>query len=184
MFMAVPYVVGARTAIGAELNWTDFDADNQATIMLSLITNHGRATPLVWFTVDKRTLKHDRGTVLRLRHTLPRQHRRHRNDRRGPHRRRLGARERRCPCAAWRHRQSAATVVKHAIFKENTECSVTLEAGSPIGDKRLHRLCMFLRPSRNDHPFSLVVQRRQKIGRLGLVQIVLDKAERLRWLHC
>ena len=59
----VPYVVGARTAIGAELNWTEFDADNQATIMLSLITNHGRATPLVWVTVDKRTLKHDRGTV-------------------------------------------------------------------------------------------------------------------------
>jgi hypothetical protein len=27
------------------LDWTDFDADNQATIMLSLITDHGRATP-------------------------------------------------------------------------------------------------------------------------------------------
>jgi hypothetical protein len=29
------------------MDWTDFDADNQATIMLSLITRHGRTTPLV-----------------------------------------------------------------------------------------------------------------------------------------
>jgi len=41
----VPYVVGARTAVA--MDWTDFDADNQATIMLSLITEHGRTTPLV-----------------------------------------------------------------------------------------------------------------------------------------
>jgi hypothetical protein len=26
------------------MDWTDFDADNQATIMLSLITRHGRTT--------------------------------------------------------------------------------------------------------------------------------------------
>ena len=56
----VPYIVGARTAIVVALDWTDFDADKQATIMLSLITDHGRATPLVWLTVDKRTLKDNR----------------------------------------------------------------------------------------------------------------------------
>ena len=39
------------------MDWTDFDADNQATIMLALISDHGRSTPLVWLTVDKRTLK-------------------------------------------------------------------------------------------------------------------------------
>jgi hypothetical protein len=39
-------VVGARNAIVVELDWTDFDADKQATTMLSLITDHGRATPL------------------------------------------------------------------------------------------------------------------------------------------
>ena len=39
---------------------TDFDADNQATIMLSLITRHSRTTPLVWPTVDKDTLKDNR----------------------------------------------------------------------------------------------------------------------------
>ena len=36
------------------------EADKQATIMLSLITDHGRATPLVWLTVDKHTLKNNR----------------------------------------------------------------------------------------------------------------------------
>jgi hypothetical protein len=28
------------------MDWTDFDADDQATLALSLVTNHGRATPL------------------------------------------------------------------------------------------------------------------------------------------
>ena len=32
----VPYVVGARDAIVVALDWTDFDTDKQATIMLSL----------------------------------------------------------------------------------------------------------------------------------------------------
>src|SRR5450631_65379 len=36
----VPYVVGARNAIVVALDWTDFDADKQATIMVSLITDH------------------------------------------------------------------------------------------------------------------------------------------------
>lgn len=53
----VPYVVGARPSIAVAMDWTDFDADGQATIMLSLLTGHGRATPLVWLTVDKATLK-------------------------------------------------------------------------------------------------------------------------------
>ena len=56
----VPYVVGQRPHIIVAMDWTDFDADNQATIMLSLITKHGRSTPLVWLTVDKATLKNHR----------------------------------------------------------------------------------------------------------------------------
>jgi Transposase DDE domain len=56
----VPYVVGARQSIVVAMDWTDFDADGQATIMLSLITDHGRATPLLWLTVEKRTLKEHR----------------------------------------------------------------------------------------------------------------------------
>jgi len=72
----VPYVVGARTAIAVAMDWTDFDADNQATVMLSLITEHGRATPLVWLTVDKKTLKDQRNLyedrlLVRLAEILP-----------------------------------------------------------------------------------------------------------------
>jgi hypothetical protein len=72
----VPYVIGARSAIVVALDWTDFDADKQATIMLSLITDHGRATPLVWLTVDKRTLKNHRSLyeqrlLVRLAELLP-----------------------------------------------------------------------------------------------------------------
>ena len=53
----LPFVIGARTSLLVAMDWTDFDADNQATIMLSLITEHGRATPLVWLTVNKAELK-------------------------------------------------------------------------------------------------------------------------------
>jgi hypothetical protein len=53
----VPYIVGSRENIEVAMDWTDFDADNQATIMLCLITSHGRATPLVWLSVGKDTLK-------------------------------------------------------------------------------------------------------------------------------
>ena len=72
----VPYVIGGRTSIVAALDWTDFDADRQATIMLSLITDHGRATPLVWLTVDKHTLKDNRSlyehrVLVRLAELLP-----------------------------------------------------------------------------------------------------------------
>jgi len=56
----VRHVVGARAEIKVAMDWTDFDADKQTTIMLSLITGHGRATPLVWLTVDAATLKDNR----------------------------------------------------------------------------------------------------------------------------
>ena len=72
----VPFVIGARTSIAVAMDWTDFNADNQATIMLSLITEHGRATPLVWLTVDKKTLKDQRNlyedrVLMRLAEILP-----------------------------------------------------------------------------------------------------------------
>ena len=35
-------------------------ADNQSTLALHLVTNHGRATPLIWLTVDKDELKNQR----------------------------------------------------------------------------------------------------------------------------
>ena len=74
--LLVPYIVGARSSIAVAMDWTDFDTDNQATIMLSLITEHGRATPLVWLTVDKKTLKDQRNLyedrlLVRLAEILP-----------------------------------------------------------------------------------------------------------------
>ena len=56
----VAHAVGPRPNIVVAMDWTDFDADDQATIMLSLVSNHGRSTPLVWLTVDKATLKNHR----------------------------------------------------------------------------------------------------------------------------
>lgn len=72
----VPYVVGTRPSITVAMDWTDFDADGQATIMLSLLCRHGRATPLVWLTVDTATLKDRRNAyedqvLVRLAEVLP-----------------------------------------------------------------------------------------------------------------
>jgi Transposase DDE domain len=72
----VPYVVGSRSSINVAMDWTDFEPDGQATIMLSLITRHGRATPLLWLTVDTATLKDHRNeyeyqVLVRLADALP-----------------------------------------------------------------------------------------------------------------
>ena len=56
----VGWVLGARTEALVALDWTDFDDQNQTTLVLSLITEHGRATPLVWKTHKKDTLKNKR----------------------------------------------------------------------------------------------------------------------------
>ena len=40
----VRYVVGERREITVAMDWTEFDADGQATLMLSLLCSHGRAT--------------------------------------------------------------------------------------------------------------------------------------------
>ena len=53
----MPFIVGQRPKIAVALDWTDFDADGHTTLMLSLITRHGRATPLSWLTVEANTLK-------------------------------------------------------------------------------------------------------------------------------
>jgi hypothetical protein len=49
----VPEMVGARTDIVVAMDWTDYDADGQATLALKLVTRHGRATPLIWLSVHK-----------------------------------------------------------------------------------------------------------------------------------
>jgi len=59
----VPQRVGERKSIRVAMDWTDYDADNQSTLALNLITNHGRATPLVWLTVWKDELTGQRNDI-------------------------------------------------------------------------------------------------------------------------
>jgi hypothetical protein len=56
----VSYVVGERKEIIVSLDWTCFDNDKQWTLSLNLLTNHGRATPLLWKSVEKSRLKNNR----------------------------------------------------------------------------------------------------------------------------
>ena len=49
----VPQQVGDRPDILVAMDWTDFDHDGQSTLVLSLVTGHGRAAPLIWLTVWK-----------------------------------------------------------------------------------------------------------------------------------
>jgi hypothetical protein len=53
---SVRFLVGVRKRIVVAMDWTDFDADDQTTIAINMLTNHGRATPLVWKTVKKSEL--------------------------------------------------------------------------------------------------------------------------------
>src|SRR3984957_4185637 len=77
--MFAPWVtemVGQRKAISVAIDWTDFDADDQTTLALNLVTNHGRATPLLWLTVLKGELKDRRNDyedlcLARLAEVLP-----------------------------------------------------------------------------------------------------------------
>jgi hypothetical protein len=47
------YVIGSRPKIIVAMDWTEFEPNGHATLMLSLISNHGRATPLLWTTVQR-----------------------------------------------------------------------------------------------------------------------------------
>ena len=72
----VPYVLAERPAAVVALDWTDFDADGQTSIVASLVTGQGRAIPLVWRTVEKATLKdarndHEDAVLRRLREVVP-----------------------------------------------------------------------------------------------------------------
>jgi hypothetical protein len=56
----IAMLVGPREEILVALDWTDFDGDNHTTLVASLITKHGRATPMLWKTVSKATLAGNR----------------------------------------------------------------------------------------------------------------------------
>lgn len=59
----VPEAVGGRKEIVVAMDWTDFDADGQATLALNLVTGHGRATPLLWLTMLKEELAGRRNDI-------------------------------------------------------------------------------------------------------------------------
>jgi hypothetical protein len=72
----IAFAVGARKQIVVALDWTHFDADGHATIALNLITSHGRATALVWKTVEASKLKdrqseYERDLLALLHDSLP-----------------------------------------------------------------------------------------------------------------
>jgi hypothetical protein len=61
----VPYLVGSREDIVVAMDWTDFDGDDQATLALNLVTEHGRAMPLLWLGVERRVVQ-EKPTTPRL----------------------------------------------------------------------------------------------------------------------
>ncbi len=56
----IQMLVGPREEVLVALDWTEFDKDDHTTLVASLITKHGRATPLLWKTVKKSTLAGNR----------------------------------------------------------------------------------------------------------------------------
>lgn len=72
----VPYALGERKEAVVALDWTDFDADGQTTLVASLVASHGRTTPLVWHTLEKSALEGMRNetedfVLNRLRQVVP-----------------------------------------------------------------------------------------------------------------
>lgn len=58
------------------MDWTEFDKDKHSTLAINLVTSHGRATPLLWKTVDKNKLKNNRNRhedelLLQFRNCIP-----------------------------------------------------------------------------------------------------------------
>src|SRR3954452_17276378 len=56
----VPHQIGGRQDILVAMDWTEFAQDDQATLVLSLVTGHGRAAPLLWLSVWKDELTKQR----------------------------------------------------------------------------------------------------------------------------
>lgn len=72
----VPYVVAERKEIVVSMDWTEFDADDHSSIVISMQTNHGRNTPLLWKTHIKSRLKgqrnaHEDELLWKLKSSLP-----------------------------------------------------------------------------------------------------------------
>lgn len=72
----VPHQIAGRQEVLVAMDWTDFDHDDQSTLVLSLITGHGRAAPLLWLSVWKEEIRKRRNDyedacLRRLRDLVP-----------------------------------------------------------------------------------------------------------------
>src|SRR3954467_15750660 len=56
----VPHQIGPRQGDLGAIDWTAFHYDEQATLVLSLVSGHGRAAPLLWISVWKDELTKQR----------------------------------------------------------------------------------------------------------------------------
>jgi hypothetical protein len=56
----VPHQIAGGQDVLVAMDWTDFDHDDQATLVLGLVASHGRTAPLLWLTVRKEELKNRR----------------------------------------------------------------------------------------------------------------------------
>lgn len=54
------YVLAGRDEALVAMDWTEFDSDDQSTLCVYLLSNHGRALPLLWQTVVKSRLRGQR----------------------------------------------------------------------------------------------------------------------------
>lgn len=72
----VPYLIGSLDRILVALDWTAFAGDKQYMLSLNVVTGKGMSTPLLWKTVDKERMKHNRACyedqiLSRLKEVLP-----------------------------------------------------------------------------------------------------------------
>jgi hypothetical protein len=68
--------IGASRDLVVAMDWTEFDADDQSTLVSSLVTRHGRAQPLLWLSVFKAEVAGKRNDIedsclVRLKQSLP-----------------------------------------------------------------------------------------------------------------
>ena len=72
----IPHQIGPRPKALVAMDWTDFDHDDQSTLVLSLVTDHGRAAPFLWLTVWKEEIAtrrndYEDACLQRLAETIP-----------------------------------------------------------------------------------------------------------------
>jgi len=72
----VKYIVGENKSIIVALDWSSFFDDEQSMLSLNIVTGKGLSTPLLWKSVDKKQLNHNRARyedqlLSRLKDVLP-----------------------------------------------------------------------------------------------------------------